>query len=233
MTKLRYRDDTFDEDVLQDGQRMRVPMMLRDGTINPRLTAMQRAVARDTPENFGSTNEPHRTRSSSSSRGQQPGDQCTINGNDGRLRRINGKLVCVPVKSQDAKPLFVDGSFNLINPDGGNRPGFRIPISDSGNAGRARVADAYDRYETRLINNYKLKDGDVICNNCDGTGVDDDGGECPFCNGTGTVEAGYENDPDEAAANTETHHEGLDHRRADARTVQDAYATYDAELANA
>jgi hypothetical protein len=37
-------------------------------------------------------------------RGQQEGDTCTIDGNRGTLRTVNGKLVCVPDKSADAAP---------------------------------------------------------------------------------------------------------------------------------
>jgi hypothetical protein len=40
-------------------------------------------------------------------RGQQPGDQCTINGAAGHLQMVNGAIVCVPDgKRQDSAPTF-------------------------------------------------------------------------------------------------------------------------------
>ena len=35
-------------------------------------------------------------------RGQREGDQCTIDGQAGRLRKVNDKFECIPIKRQDA-----------------------------------------------------------------------------------------------------------------------------------
>jgi hypothetical protein len=46
MTKRFYDDDNDTDTILRDGQRLRVPLMMRDGiTPNPALSARQRAIA--------------------------------------------------------------------------------------------------------------------------------------------------------------------------------------------
>ena len=70
------------------------------------------------------------------SRGQQPGNACTIDGKEGRLKMVNGELQCVALRSQDAKPLIVDGYGN--SGLALNRPGFRVSTNDA----RQSIVDA-------------------------------------------------------------------------------------------
>lgn len=82
-------------------------------------------------------------------RGEAVGDLCTINGTEGRLRKVNGDMVCVPLRSSDAKAQFTDG--RTTDPTALNRPGFRVPVVND----RRAVNDAYTAYETSLTNAYR------------------------------------------------------------------------------
>ena len=109
-------DDVFDENgLLRDGARYRVPMMMRDGDSTPLQRAVAAAQARRAD---GVTLEDARRhveevyldekrklqdawRTTTTVRGQQPGDQCTINGAPGHL---NEQLECIPDKREDSVP---------------------------------------------------------------------------------------------------------------------------------
>jgi hypothetical protein len=97
------------------------------------------------------------------------------------LRNVKGDLVCVPLKSQDAKPQFTDGS-NLVDPAAGLKPGWRMPTVQD----RTNVRDAYQRYEIGMTNAYRVGDG-VQCSECFGSGEGPDGEACNACNGTGIM----------------------------------------------
>jgi hypothetical protein len=80
------------------------------------------------------------------------------------------------------------------------------------------------------------------CPDCDGAGVDVDGGTCETCGGTGTVDDSVERNANEAVSNTSTHHESFGRRRMtggdqvarDHRNKMAAYyAVYEDELRNA
>jgi RecJ-like exonuclease len=91
------------------------------------------------------------------------------------------------------------------------------------------VRDALQRYETQLVNMYKVRDGQTQCPDCDGSGVDqEDGGDCPSCDGKGTINnADRAND---AVTHTQPQHHGtIDHRQL----MDRLYAEHDAELSNA
>ena len=80
----------------------------------------------------------------------------------------------------DTRALFHDGTPS----GGGNRPGWRIRLhGDTINAGS--LTDAYAAYETRLTNAYRLKDDQVCCPQCDGSGFAQNGNECTRCLGKG------------------------------------------------
>jgi hypothetical protein len=49
--ELSSYEEVEDDDVLKDGQSIRVPLMLMDGSPNPKLDATQRAVGKDAPTN--------------------------------------------------------------------------------------------------------------------------------------------------------------------------------------
>jgi hypothetical protein len=86
-------------------------------------------------------------------------------------------------------------------------------------------------------------DGDQKeCPECAGSGEDDDGGPCQTHRGGGSVPDDYERD--EAFVNTQTHHEGLERRRTDSRSIGQmmrdhenkmmaAYDSYDREICEA
>jgi hypothetical protein len=101
-----------DDDILRDGQRLVVPMNMRDG-----MSELQRAVAEDKArrgigladarayveqvyqDEKRKLQDAWRT---TNVRGQQPGDQCTTdNGEPGHL---NHRLECVPDQREDSVP---------------------------------------------------------------------------------------------------------------------------------
>jgi hypothetical protein len=119
-----------------------------------------------------------------------------------------------------------------------HRPGFRVPIVND----RKAVRDAYQHYETSLVNRYRVGDG-VQCPTCFGSGEDEDGGDCDACEGSGVM-------PDQDSRTGKggkgfgsTNEGGYDKPdpASDSRTVMDQhrqrmnqlYADHDNELANA
>jgi hypothetical protein len=157
-------------------------------------------------------------------RGEAEGDLCTRNGWPGTLRRgADGELFC-DIGRKDAKPQFTDG--RTTDPTAMNRPGFRVPVVND----RRAVHDAYARYQTGLVNAYRVGDGEVQCPQCFGSGEDEDG-DCDACNGTGIMAAsksgGYDNgDTPDPASDSRS----LDQHR---QTMDRLYRERDAELANA
>ena len=148
-----------------------------------------------------------------STRGDQPGDLCTIDGWPGRLRMVSGKLQCVSSKSQDASPLITDGYG-----DSGlalQRPGYRLRTDSDG--ARQRLADAYDRAERVQNHSYKLHDGESLCPDCSGLGEDADGFPCETCHGSGVMPA-VEDDKGKDKRGTPKHF-GSGNHSTDRRTL--------------
>jgi hypothetical protein len=151
-------------------------------------------------------------------RGEVEGDLCTRNGWPGILARgADGELFC-DIGRKDALPQFTDG-YNFVDPAAGMKPGWRMPVVQD----RRAVHDAYAASDAYQRNRYKCSDGDTLCDDCDGDGVDQDGNVCDTCCGTGIMPDSNGNgnggDPDPTS---------------DSRSVKDqAYSTYDAELSNA
>jgi hypothetical protein len=166
-------------------------------------------------------------------RGQQPGDICTIDGSAGHLRKVNGELVCVPLKSSDAKPAFTDGH-NIVDPAAGLKPGWRMPTVQD----RRAVRDAYAAYETSLVNRYRVGDG-VQCPDCFGSG-EINGEACSACNGNGIMSERSSRTSKGFGSSNEGGHNTPD-PASDAQTmIRDhranmdrLYAERDAELSNA
>jgi hypothetical protein len=193
------RDDSIwdEKNCLRDGAVYRVRMTARDD--DPETGAGER----------GSRGEPIE------------GTPCTVRnaefrehvGSPGVLRKINGAWVCVPTKAKDAAPAprFTDGNGDK-DPTSANRPGWRIPVGDSGDSRRKLVDAAYAEYERSLVNRYRSGDQEKVCPECDGTGEDAYGKPCTVCGGKGALAASYERDPDDAVDQTMTHHEGLGRR---------------------
>jgi hypothetical protein len=213
-TKQHRHDDAFESVTGRDGK----PVLVLKDTGRLRVSMQARDAAMAGTGSHGP-------------RGQQPGDSCTLDGRSGRLRMVNGSLQCVPVKSQDA---FTDGCRPLDV--AGMRPGYRMPTVED----RSHVHDAYARYNTGVANAYKIRDGEMQCPQCFGSGQGVDGDDCTSCNGTGTM-------PDPASrANAGTSRFGSnnpdddpdpasDRRTIDQhrQTMDRLYAARDAELSNA
>src|SRR5262245_50605884 len=115
MAKSPYVHENLpdDDEVLRDGQTMRVPMMMRDGVGFTDSLAQHRpgqrfsvdAAARARVEQAraeGIKEMCDAWKNPPDVRGQQPGDQCTINGAPGHL---NHRLECIPDKRQDSVPV--------------------------------------------------------------------------------------------------------------------------------
>ena len=201
-------DDAFDRHgALRNGFAMRVPTTMRDA------------------DHGAGSHGP---------RGEVVGDVCmTDDKRQGRLRKVNGELVCVPLKSQDAKPAFTDGH-NLVDPAAGLKPGWRVPVVND----RRAVTDTYRRVELGQTKAYRIGDK-TQCAECFGSGEDEDGEDCDACSGTGIMserssatskgfgssnEGGY--DTPDPASDSRT----LDQHR---QVIDQLYAERDAELQNA
>jgi hypothetical protein len=107
-----------DDEVLPDGGTVRVPMMLRDSATDssslhrpgPRFStdAAARAHVEEVyQDEKRKLMDAWKNPPTAVGRGQQPGDQCTINGAPGHL---NSKLECVPDQRQDAVPRTMDAA---------------------------------------------------------------------------------------------------------------------------
>jgi RecJ-like exonuclease len=59
--------------------------------------------------------------------------------------------------------------------------------SDFDVEGQVQSDGGYAKYETNLINAYRVNDGEVQCPDCDGEGRDEDGEQCDTCGGDGVV----------------------------------------------
>ena len=164
-------------------------------------------------------------------RGQQPGDLCTRNGWPGTLKRgSDGELFCDIGRKVDGLQITdgrTDDKMSL------HRPGFRLPIVHD----RRAVRDAYQRYETGLVNAYRVNDGEVQCPDCDGSGRDENSAACETCGGDGTVPADYKRTAGAIFGRTQTAHEGLpaDSAMLQSHSIRMAklHDAYDEELRNA
>ena len=187
MTKAKYfnrdgeeineRDAVDRYGALKDGIVLHVPLQMRDGLSSMQLAVRDATAARDAraqayaaydadvQEAWRNT-DPRRSFEStgfgeSGQRGAVEGDSCTLDGVEGRLRIVGGRLHCVPLRSSsDSRPRFTDGT-----PDGGGkRPGWRIRIGDN----RQAVRDALRDYENDLVNRWRGPN--APCPSCQGTG---------------------------------------------------------------
>jgi hypothetical protein len=168
---------------LRDGVVLHVPLQMRDG-LSPVQLSVRDAAARDaraqayatydqeiqqaykhgsmrdTPTPWAETDPRGRSTEatgfgSNGPRGQSEGDVCTINGVEGRLRTVNGRLRCVPLRSSsDSRAQFTDGS---DDPTQANRPGWRLRVGDT----RQAVRDALRDYENDLVNRWRGPDADA------------------------------------------------------------------------
>jgi hypothetical protein len=125
----------------------------------------------------------------------------------GALR--NGFAMRVPItmrdsmRGRDAKPQFSDGS-SIVDPASGLKTGWRMPVVQD----RRAVHDAYARYQTELINAYRV--GDI-----------DERGEGKSLFGSGNE--GRCPDPASDSRQVMDHHQRM----------SELYDTHDRELANA
>jgi hypothetical protein len=192
--------------ILKDGGRIRISMRMRDAVVGT---------------------------GSHGPRGQVVGDVCTINGSEGRLRNVKGDLVCVPLKSQDAKPQFTDG--HTTDSLALQRPGWRIPAVND----RRAVTDTYRRVELGQTKAYRIGDK-TQCPECFGSGEDEDGEACSACNGNGIMSERSSRTSKGFGSSNEGGHNTPD-PASDAQTmIRDhranmdrLYAERDAELSNA
>jgi hypothetical protein len=131
---------------------------------------------------------------------------------------------------------FTDGR-GTNDPTAGCRPGFRIPTVHD----RAKVRDAYEDYEKRLVNRYKAGDGETLCPQC--LGEDYVNSElCTRCSGDGTVdESDFDTDDNKEGSSvfgsnngfgnsTDSQQRTNDQRR---KVIDKLYEDRDAELRNA
>jgi hypothetical protein len=143
---------------------------------------------------------------------------------DGHGALRNGCSMRVPTTMRDAArqalPLITDGRSD--DPMALHRPGFRVPVVND----RRKVVDAYAKYETGLVNAYRVSDGEAQCPDCDGDGEDNDGETCATCHGRGAVSA-------RERSSFGSGNEG--HRSEDSRSVtrDQAYKDYDQALSSA
>jgi hypothetical protein len=163
------------------------------------------------------------------------GSPCTRDSWPGVLRRgADGELFCDIGCTVDGLQITdgrTDDKMSL------HRPGFCVPIVHD----RRAVHDAYQRYETGLVNAYRVNDGEVQCPDCDGSGRDENSAACETCGGDGTVPADYKRAAGAIFGRTQTAHEGLTPpRRADSAMLQShrirmakLHDAYDEELRNA
>ena len=208
--------------ILRNGFTLRIPMLMRD-------TAPWRETD---PRGRSSevTGQGERGQG-----GSQIGSPCTRDGWPGVLRRgSDGELFCNIGRKVDGM-LITDGRTD--DKMSLNRPGFRVPIVHD----RRAVRDAYQRYETGLVNAYRVNDGEVQCPDCNGCGRDENIVACETCGGDGTVPADYKRTAGANFGGTQTAHEGLPPpRRADSAMLQShrirmakLHDAYDEELRNA
>ena len=220
--------------------------------VNPHLSDVQRAVAADAAARDAreqayrqydvdiqkawrngdadpwSNNNPPTGAGSHGPLGARPGQPCTKNGWKGTLKRAaDGSLYC-DIGAHDAQPQFNDGSNDATS---GNRPGWRVPVVND----RRAVRDAYQKYDVRMANMYRLHDGEISCPDCDGSGIASEAAvPAKPVQATASLEpTTYENSPDEVVANTAADHDSrsLTQRMQDHRRTMDAlYRQHDAEL---
>jgi hypothetical protein len=183
MTHQR-NNDAFDENgMLRDGKSFRVPMRVRDALAGT---------------------------GSRGPRGEVVGDQCDINGVEGR----------VPLKSSDALPQFTDG--HTTDQLAMHRPGFRVPTVQD----RRAVTDAYRRVELGQAKAYRLGDS-TQCSECFGSGEDENGEDCDACEGSGIMPDGDDDTSDPASDRRTV--DAKDHRA----NMDRLYRQHDVELSNA
>jgi hypothetical protein len=138
----------------------------------------------------------------------------------------DGKSLRVPLTMRDSAARgnnrITDGRTD--DPTALNRPGFRVPVVND----RRSVNGAYAKYETGLVNAYRVGDGKT-CPDCGGDGEDDDGKPCAKCHGRGAVSASERGTGKVLGSGNEGH------RSEDSRSVtrDQAYRDYDLALSSA
>jgi hypothetical protein len=133
---------------------------------------------------------------------------------------------------QQQQPLITDGRSN--DAMAMHRPGFRIRTGDT----RQPVRDAYADYQTGLVNAYRVKDGEVQCPHCMGSG-EINGEDCLDCDGSGIMPEPDAGRPSKGAgkgygSGNEGGYKGTaGDAAARQKAVEDSYRAYDADLAQA
>jgi hypothetical protein len=129
----------------------------------------------------------------------------------------------VPLKSQDAKPQFTDGS-NIVDPAAGLKPGWRMPTVQD----RSHVHDAYAADAAYQRNRYKCGDGERLCDDCGGEGYVQDGNVCDTCRGEGVMsKVEDKREPGKSLPDPASDHRPLDHKSR----MHAEYTAYDRALA--
>ena len=124
--------------------------------------------------------------------------------------------------TRQANNRITDGTDNSL---GLHKPGFRVPVVND----RRAVRDAYAKYETGLVNAFRVGDGEKQCPDCDGDGKDDDGETCATCHGWRT-ESARERSTGKGFGSGNEGYRSEDNRSV---TRDQAYKDYDLALSSA
>lgn len=205
--EVSSRDATDAAGMLKNSYSMRVPLHLAD----------QARHGGSTRDDDGVTGAGERGQL-----GAREGAPCTLNGYAGVLRKLrDGSFYCDIGKAADSATI-TDGRSNDVMSL--HRPGYRMAVVQD----RKQLLDAYDAYEKRACNSWRLRDGVRLCSACSGPGIDDeDGSVCDECSGDGVVDnSSYDSAKQLTADNTQVKH------RNDGATLDrdKAYAEYDEQL---
>jgi hypothetical protein len=129
MRMRRRRSDDSDSEVIKDGGRIRVPLMMRDGMLTDSQLAELPDWQRDVILKWRARGAADAYGAYPAGAGAKEGGACTIDGRPGKLRKqSDGSFVCVPDGSDDAiattSPAVVADAFGDSGA-GLHRPGFR------------------------------------------------------------------------------------------------------------
>ena len=107
------------------------------------------------------------------------------------------------------------------------RPGYRIRTND---AGRRDVEESRFRADRVACNQWRCADGQRVCSDCNGDGIDDNSSHCETCGGDGVVEATRERSSGKGFGGGNEGHRGEDSRSVMRDQV---YREYDHALSTA